>query len=133
MKKGSVCLHGFILFVINLSRNRIQQLKRKFYYEKYSLDNPLSIDGDTVKKEHPSDEPSMVEKLEKKDVEKKLQKCLNSLDNEFREVLILRDKQGFSYNEIRDILKISEGTVKSRLFRARESIKNCLKQFLKEL
>jgi RNA polymerase sigma-70 factor (ECF subfamily) len=62
-----------------------------------------------------------------------VQGCINSLENEFREVLVLRDIQGFSYDEIGDILKIADGTVKSRLFRARDSIKNCLKRVLGEL
>jgi RNA polymerase sigma-70 factor (ECF subfamily) len=62
-----------------------------------------------------------------------VQGCINSLENEFREVLVLRDIQGFSYDEIGDILKIAGGTVKSRLFRARDSIKNCLKRVLGEL
>jgi RNA polymerase sigma-70 factor (ECF subfamily) len=45
-------------------------------------------------------------------------------------VLVLRDVQEFSYQEIGDILKISEGTVKSRLFRAREALKDSLKKAL---
>ncbi len=57
-----------------------------------------------------------------------MQECINSLDEDFREVLILRDIQGFSYDEINDLLKIPEGTVKSRLFRAREAMKDCLKK-----
>ena len=53
--------------------------------------------------------------------------------NEFREALILRDIQGFAYEEISDMLKIPEGTVKSRLFRAREAVKNCLKKVMGDL
>ena len=56
-----------------------------------------------------------------------MQECIEVLDTEFREVLILRDIQGFSYDEISDMLDIPQGTVKSRLFRAREAIKDCLK------
>jgi RNA polymerase sigma-70 factor (ECF subfamily) len=48
-------------------------------------------------------------------------------------VLILRDIQGFSYDEISDMLKIPEGTVKSRLFRAREGMRDCLKQTMGDL
>jgi RNA polymerase sigma-70 factor (ECF subfamily) len=43
-------------------------------------------------------------------------------------VLILRDIQGFSYDEIGAMLKVPEGTVKSRLFRAREAMRDCLKK-----
>jgi len=58
--------------------------------------------------------------------ETQVQKCITSLDEEYREVLVLRDIQGFSYEEIRDILKIPDGTVKSRLSRARNALKDCL-------
>ncbi|MBI5640554.1 MAG: RNA polymerase subunit sigma-24, partial [Nitrospirae bacterium] len=51
-------------------------------------------------------------------------------DPEFREIIVLRDIQGFSYEEASAMLGIAEGTVKSRLFRARESVKDCLKRLL---
>jgi RNA polymerase sigma-70 factor (ECF subfamily) len=74
-----------------------------------------------------------LEKLERKDVQQKVQGCINSLDDEFKEVLILRDIQGFSYEEISSMLKIPEGTVKSRLFRARDALKDCLKKVMGDL
>jgi len=52
-----------------------------------------------------------LEKLEQKEAEARVQGCINGLDPEYREVLVLRDIQGFSYEEIRDILEIPDGTV----------------------
>jgi RNA polymerase sigma-70 factor (ECF subfamily) len=46
---------------------------------------------------------------------------LQKLSEEERSILILADIQEYSYSEIAEILKVREGTVKSRLFRARES------------
>ena len=63
----------------------------------------------------------------------RVQGCINALDDEFKEVVVLRDIQGFSYEEISDMLEIAGGTVKSRLHRARDSIKNCLKKFVGDL
>ena len=56
-------------------------------------------------------------------MQEKVQECLNALDDDYREVLVLRDIQGFSYDEMRVILGIPDGTVKSRLFRARDALK----------
>jgi RNA polymerase sigma-70 factor (ECF subfamily) len=61
-------------------------------------------------------------------MQERIQECMNTLDPEYREVAVLRDVQGFSYEEIRAILKIPDGTVKSRLFRARDALKECLKK-----
>lgn len=119
--------------VMNLSKNRLKQLKTQLHREKFSMDNPILTNDGQIKVEPASSEPSALEKLEKRDVQQKVQECINSLDDEFREVLILRDIQGFSYGEISDLLKAPEGTVKSRLFRAREAIKDCLKNVIGDL
>jgi len=118
--------------VINLSKNRLKQLKTKTHYE-HSIDDPLPEDNKNIKAEFASNEPSVLERLEQTERQQKIQGCIDSLDNEHKEVIILRDIQGFSYDEISDMLKIPEGTVKSRLFRARDALKNCLKKFVGDL
>ena len=55
-----------------------------------------------------------------------LNRALDELPVEFREVIILRDLEGFSYKEIASIANIPTGTVMSRLARARERLKNIL-------
>ena len=55
-----------------------------------------------------------------------LVKALDKLPVEFREVVVLRDLEGFSYKEIADIADIPTGTVMSRLARARERLKTIL-------
>lgn len=119
--------------VINLSRNRLKQLELKSHREDSSLDDPVLTNDSQITVEPVSDEPSILEKLEKRDVQQKVQECIHALDNESREVIVLRDIQGFSYNEISDMLKIPEGTVKSRLFRSRDSLKDCLKKVMGDL
>ena len=71
--------------------------------------------------------------LERQEVQQKVQNCVKALADDFREILVLRDLQDFSYNEIGSMLKMPEGTVKSRLFRAREMVKDCLKRVMGEL
>jgi len=119
--------------VINLSKNRLRQLKTRVYHEQFSIDDPILTDSGNIKIEPASNEPSTLERLEKRDIQQKVQECINLLDSEFKEVIILRDIQGFSYDEISNILKIADGTVKSRLFRARDAVKNCLKKALGDL
>jgi RNA polymerase sigma-70 factor (ECF subfamily) len=118
---------------MNLSKNRLKQLKTQLHREKFSMDDPILTNNGQIRGELASSGPSALESLEKKDVHEKVQECINSLDEEFREVLILRDIQGFSYDEINNLLEVPEGTVKSRLFRAREALKDCLKNVIGDL
>jgi RNA polymerase sigma-70 factor (ECF subfamily) len=114
--------------VINLSKNRLKQMKVRFHREGPSLNDPVQTKDGRLRIEPPAYEPSIAEHLEKREVQARVHECINHLDAEYREVLVLRDIQGFSYEEIRDILKIPDGTIKSRLFRARDALKDRLKK-----
>ena len=54
--------------------------------------------------------------------------AINELAADYRRVLVLRDIDGYSYEEIADIVGISLGTVKSRLFRGRNSLREMLRE-----
>jgi RNA polymerase sigma-70 factor (ECF subfamily) len=55
---------------------------------------------------------------------------LQSIDPEQREVIVLRELNGLSYQQIAEVLEIPEGTVDSRLYRARQELKVLLKDYL---
>jgi len=57
-----------------------------------------------------------------------MEKALNMLSPEHKAVITLRYIEGYSCNEISEILAIDQGTVKSRLFRAREKLKILLEK-----
>jgi len=59
--------------------------------------------------------------------------ALNSLPVEFRSVILLCDIEGFSYEEIAKIIDKPIGTIRSRLFRARNMLKEKLKNYADEL
>jgi len=65
--------------------------------------------------------------------EKIIQKAINSLPQKFRQVIVLRDIQGFSYEEISSIIKVPLGTVKSRVNRARLKLQDDLSFLLEDL
>ena len=54
--------------------------------------------------------------------------ALERVGDEHREILVLKELQGFRYNEIAQILDIPEGTVASRLFHARRALKDALEE-----
>ena len=97
-----------------------------------SRSEPVLTEDGEIPIDPPSTGLSPLEQLEKKNTTKKVRECLDGLEPAYREVMILRDLQDFSYDEIGAVLKVREGTVKSRLFRAREAVKECLKKALGE-
>ena len=126
----STWLYGI---VVNHAKNRLKQVQSRSFHEGTSLDDPVETEEGPRFREPLSQEALAVDELEKKEIREKVQHCIESLDEEQRAVLVLRDIQEFSYEEIRDILKLPDGTVKSRLFRARDAMKHCLKKALGDL
>jgi RNA polymerase sigma-70 factor (ECF subfamily) len=113
---------------LNLSRNRHQQTQAKRRKEVHSYDGPTGGENSAFVPERPAPGPSALEQLERRVVHERLLQCIKALSVEFREAIVLRDLQDYSYGEICAILNIREGTVKSRLFRARDMVKDCLKR-----
>ena len=69
---------------------------------------------------------SPLEALEAKELMRRLADCLGKLPPAWRAVLALRDAESRSYEEIASLLQIALGTVRSRLARARLSLKDCV-------
>lgn len=90
--------------------------KKKSVYE-------LSVVENKVMAEHRSD--AMIESRQNKQL---LEKAMNSLSNENRELLILCRFQELKYKEVATILNINEGAVKVRVHRALSELKNIYQQ-----
>jgi RNA polymerase sigma-70 factor (ECF subfamily) len=120
-------LYGIVL---NHVRNRLNQIKRRSCHEGRSvLDSMIATEACegcamTVQND------SALERLVQMEREAAVQTCIRNLDMDYQEVLILRDIQDLAYEDIQAILKIPPGTVKSRLFRARLALKDCLVKIL---
>jgi RNA polymerase sigma-70 factor (ECF subfamily) len=102
-------------------------------HEGFSLENPLPTADGGMTLDPPANDPPVHEILEKRDLQSKVHDCINVLEPDFKEVLVLRDMQDFSYEDISAILRVQTGTVKSRLFRARQAVKDCLKRAMGKL
>jgi len=114
---------------LNHCRNRWKYLKRRHYFNSDSLDEPVEAEDRTVPRPlyDPSGNPETL--YEKKVIQQVIQRGLLSLRQDQRELIVLRDLQGFSYEEMGKILGLPEGTIKSKLHRARVDLKGALEKF----
>jgi RNA polymerase sigma-70 factor (ECF subfamily) len=119
--------------VVNYTKNRLKQRKNLALHESASLDEPAEGQDGGIACLSAASAGNPSELLEQREREAHVQRCISTLDLEYREVLVMRDIQGFSYEEIRDVLRIPDGTVKSRLSRARNALKNCLVKVIGDL
>ena len=71
------------------------------------------------------------EELERRERCQHVVEALGRLDPEYRAVLVMRDVEGFDYQQMADVLGLPLGTLKSRLFRARLALRDELKPYLK--
>jgi len=114
---------------VNLSKNRMKVLARE-RKRTDSLDDPIVTEEGQVMREVAEDKPSPSQILADKERAELIQAALADLEKEFKTVLVLRDMEGQSYEEIAQITRVNIGTVKSRLHRARMMLKEKLKGVL---
>ena len=78
----------------------------------------------------PADDRRPGDRIDAEENARKVQEALNRLDPEERKILVLKELEDRSYEEIAQILEIPLGTVRSRLFRARAALKEKLKAMI---
>lgn len=96
------------------------------------LDCEYETEEGTYKIQLNNNEDTPEQLFEKKEVQKLVHESINELGYNHRKVIILRDMEQFSYKEIAEILDCSEGTVKSRISRARTNLKTIIKEKLED-
>jgi RNA polymerase sigma-70 factor (ECF subfamily) len=118
---------------VNLCKNRLKYLSRRHSdaqdeFETVAERAPLSSSkgvtyGGVAR-------PDQV--VEGYQVERIVQRCMAEIEPEFREVLVLRDVEDLSYEEIAEITGLADGTVKSRIHRARGLLKHKVEEAMGE-
>ena len=110
---------------MNLSRNKYRWKKRRGEFGKISIDNP---GGENPQKpmEIPDATLSVGREVRRKEIRWRIEESLSRLPRDYREVLVLRHMEGLSYSDISGLLGCAEGTIKSRLHRARIEIRKLL-------
>ena len=106
----------------------LDELKRLKRHKAYSLDQELETEDGAVSVDVEDTAPTPEQSAERKAIRSAVNSAIAKLGEEHKKVIILRDIQGFSYEEIAKMLNCSDGTVKSRISRARAKLKKILSQ-----
>lgn len=110
------------------SRSWLLRIVRNVFYDwlkknrRNDMVTPAEIDMEDLLEESDGPDASLLAKAD----HQMLHQAIAELPVEFREILILRELEGFSYKEIADIAEVPIGTVMSRLARARDHLRELL-------
>ncbi len=110
---------------INDYRKKVKEPNKVDYQEVESYYNSEDVDRQIT--------PDLRVDALKDMIGDEISNALNSLDVDFRTVIILCDLEGFKYEEMAKILDIPIGTVRSRLHRARQLLKEKLSEYAKSM
>jgi RNA polymerase sigma-70 factor (ECF subfamily) len=111
----------------NTCKNRLKSSHFRQKKKMVRLDNPGKIDDDPYAVEIQDKTSSPMIELERKERMMLIQKAIASLPTDQRTVVVLRDIEGLSYEAVANIAGLNFGTVKSRLSRARQQLRNKLR------
>jgi RNA polymerase sigma-70 factor (ECF subfamily) len=107
-------------------------LRKKNKITTYSLQIVHSTDEHEVNENTDIEDSSSTPQEESlgNELQEKIENAINGLPAKFRSIVILREIEGLSYDEIANLTKTNIGTIKSRLSRAREKLKDELQEYL---
>jgi RNA polymerase sigma-70 factor, ECF subfamily len=123
-KPGTSFLSWIYRIVTNLHRDELRRRKGR-YQEEIPEDHELQ--------EHGGGRPLAVEPIEEyveSQLSEPVSKALADLANEQRQIVLLADVEGYSYQEIAEIVGCTVGTVRSRLHRARGQLRGLLNRYM---
>lgn len=111
---------------LNLARSELRKRKRRQFF---SLNSSTHEDSNTEGFDLPDTSSGPSEHLEQSELGRAIQKAIDQLPVKYRTVIVLRDVQELSYEQISEILECPTGTVKSRVNRARLRLQEMLRQW----
>jgi RNA polymerase sigma-70 factor (ECF subfamily) len=113
--------------VFNLS---IDQLRKRSPNKTVDFDDEVSMDGAATEWIPRRSEVDPWAQLDRKRLVMAVQAALDQLPAIHRAVILLRELEGFSYEEMAETLEVSKGTIMSRLFHARKKLQKLLREAL---
>jgi len=117
---------SFYTWIYRITVNLSIDLKRRAYRSRETELDEARITPEAAHHTGPRPLPNPGQNLERKRLGGRIQDAIDTLPDEQKEVIVLREVEGLSYKEIADAMDCAEGTVMSRLFYARKKLQELL-------
>lgn len=118
----------FRTWLFKIASNFVIDYWRKRKLNTFSFDRPHTWNQDKRSFEIPDKEPSVVSKFELDQLREKIEGALEKIPPSFRELFIWRHINDLSYDEMAEIKEMPVGTIKNRVFQAKEMIRHILEE-----
>jgi len=118
--------YPFPAWLFRIARNAAIDALRRRRLATVPLDQPLQTDEGPLTREFAGDDPGPERAFLDQEFEGRIAAALARLPEKYREPLVLRHAAEMSYEEISEALELPLGTVKTRIFRAREALRGSL-------
>lgn len=125
-------LRGFKGFRGESSRAWLLKIVRNTCFTWIRDNRAHSVWTELDEEAHSSESPTPEVQSVRNEAARAVTNCIEQLPLEFREAIVLREMEQMSYQEIADVTGVPQGTVMSRLSRARARLSQCLKYRLGE-
>ncbi|MBE6013574.1 MAG: sigma-70 family RNA polymerase sigma factor [Lachnospiraceae bacterium] len=122
--KNPLAFKSWLFRIIN--NTCIDEIRKRSKNKTLSLDKPIEEDDGPMEINITSKEPTPEENLMRSENIKELEKAIGLMSDKYKSIVVLRDINGLSYEEIAYATKLNPGTVKSRLSRGRKNLKDIL-------
>lgn len=122
--------YAFSTWLYKIATNNCIDFFRKRKLQTYSLDKPVQYKDSEIQHEIPDPELNPEKSILARERSRMIQEAIKTLPEKYYTAIILRHNEEKSYEEIAEILNLPLGTVKARIFRAREMLNKELKERL---
>lgn len=123
--------YAFSTWLYKIAANNCIDFFRKKKLKTFSLDVPIQAKDGELQRDFADHDQNPEHELISRERAGQIQVAIDSLPEKYKQAILLRHSKDKSYEEIADELQIPLGTVKVRIFRAREMLKSKLKEQLK--
>jgi len=119
--------YAFSTWLFKIATNNCIDFFRKRKLKTYSMDETIRYKDDEIRQEYAAPEPDTEVELVSDERSKIIRTAISQLPEKYRIVIELRHQKEHSYEQISEELDLPLGTVKARIFRAREMLNKLLR------